>query len=93
MEELASPNDDTTTATTSAPELAARELDQALNAPSSALVSITGPNAPVNDLTGMVKKKKKVADNPAIANGNSKRKAEDDGDSAAEKKQKLEDEA
>ncbi|KAI0046489.1 hypothetical protein FA95DRAFT_1542504 [Auriscalpium vulgare] len=65
----------------SAPELAARALDRELKSSSSAQL-------PVNDLTGMVKKKKKAVPE---ANGAEKRKAEDDGThSPPEKKAKLE---
>lgn len=88
LEELASPNDadEDASATASAPLLAARELDAALNAPTAS--GPVAPNAIVNDLTGMVKKKKKEP----VANGlvpPEKRKAEDEGPSPTEKKPKL----
>jgi hypothetical protein len=87
MEELASPNDDTSAATTSVPELVARELDSVLNAKPAGIVLPS--NAPVNDLTGMVKKKKKAE---TLDNSNGKRKAEDEGD-IAEKKVRLDGES
>ena len=78
----------------SAPALAAKALDQELNAPSVA-PAVSG-QAQVHDLTGLVKKKKKNVD----ANGDStataaaKRKAEDNVEEAqAEKKAKLEETA
>lgn len=84
--------------TLSAPALAAKVLDQVLNVQGSAAA---GPNTPlpVNDLTSVVKKKKKpVAEADATqasgeANGASsaKRKADDDGlDSQIDKKVKVE---
>ncbi|KAI0060735.1 hypothetical protein BV25DRAFT_1917559 [Artomyces pyxidatus] len=71
----------------SAPDLAARALDHELNAASA---SASAPNAlkqlPVNDLTSIVKKKKKAHE----VNGAEKRKAEDDGShTPPEKKAKL----
>lgn len=90
MEELASPNDDPEAQATSAPTLVAQALDAALNGPSAS--STVGAQAPVNDLTGMVKKKKKAP--AAAANGAApaagKRKAEDEAASPTEKKAKLE---
>ncbi|GJE90318.1 hypothetical protein PsYK624_064470 [Phanerochaete sordida] len=81
----------------SAPALAAKALDTELNAGAAAPV----PAAPaqVNDLTGMVKKKKKpavqtaeeAAAPAADANGSAKRKAEDEAQaSPSEKKARLE---
>ncbi len=74
----------------SAPTLAAKALDQELGAASSA--AAPAPQA-VNDLTSIVKKKKKPV---AEANGSEpssntgKRKAEDDvPESASEKKAKM----
>ncbi|KAI0709688.1 hypothetical protein C8T65DRAFT_739864 [Cerioporus squamosus] len=71
----------------SAPALVAKELDQELNASSA-------PAAQgVNDLTGLVKKKKKNADtdaNGAASSVTAKRKAEDEcEDAQSEKKAKL----
>ena len=92
----------------SAPEMVAKALDKELNA-SAATSSGSGskPAAPaqVNDLTGMVKKKKKAAPETVEANGaaapsvsgsgstTGKRKAEDEESaSPSEKKVKLDDE-
>ncbi|KAH9951161.1 hypothetical protein B0H21DRAFT_776245 [Amylocystis lapponica] len=70
----------------SAPALAAKALDSELNASSAS----TGapPQTMVNDLTGIVKKKKKAPE----ANGTGKRKAEDEDmvPSSSEKKAKRE---
>ncbi|ETW78788.1 hypothetical protein HETIRDRAFT_410739 [Heterobasidion irregulare TC 32-1] len=79
-----SPND----SHASAPELAARALDEELRAGlTGASLAGTKP-LPVNDLTTMVKKKKKAPD----ANGAEKRKADDESsNSPAEKKARLED--
>ncbi|EIN09667.1 hypothetical protein PUNSTDRAFT_113095 [Punctularia strigosozonata HHB-11173 SS5] len=74
-----------TTGAESAPELVAKVLDRELNTGSAS----TGAPAQVNDLTSMVKKKKKE---PA-ANGSGKRKADDDAGSPSDKKAKLEDDA
>ncbi|KAI0369840.1 hypothetical protein BV20DRAFT_1036313 [Pilatotrama ljubarskyi] len=77
----------------SAPALAAKALDAALNA-SPAPPAAAAPTE-VHDLTGLVKKKKKNPEtNGAAANGAAKRKAEDDGEDAqSEKKAKLEEAA
>ena len=79
--------------TTSAPELAEKALDQELNGASA---SSAAP-AQVNDLSGMVKKKKKPAAEPAPAvepvpnsTGGEKRKADDDAATTPEKKARLE---
>ena len=79
--------------TTSAPELAEKALDQELN---GAGASSAAP-AQVNDLSGMVKKKKKPAAEPAPAvepvpngTGGEKRKADDDAATPPEKKARLE---
>ena len=95
MEELkTSPNEPTE----SAPALAAKALDQELNASSA---SGTVKQSEVRDLTGLVKKKKKnkdangdvVAPTPT-PNGATKRKAEDDVvENQSEKKAKLEERA
>lgn len=78
----------------SAPVLAAKALDKELGTGQAS--SATVANAPVHDLTSIVKKKKKPApeatseanDSETLAAG--KRKAEDDGPSAlSEKKAKL----
>ncbi|THH05413.1 hypothetical protein EW145_g4813 [Phellinidium pouzarii] len=74
-----------------APELAAKALDRALNAkPASA----SDPSKPVvvNDLTTMVKKKKKSMETNSVSDMNIKRKAEDSSLDNA-KKLKLEDAA
>ncbi|KAF8840810.1 hypothetical protein BDN67DRAFT_902750 [Paxillus ammoniavirescens] len=68
----------------SAPAMAARALDQELNARS---IAVPGQAAAVHDLTSMVKKKKK----PAESEGGTKRKTNDDDGSPATKKAKLED--
>lgn len=71
---------------TSAPALAAQELDKELKS-----VPTIPPEAPINDLTMVVKKKKKVA--PAESS-TAKRKAEDEPlGSPGEKKAKLEGES
>ncbi|RPD73402.1 hypothetical protein L226DRAFT_110019 [Lentinus tigrinus ALCF2SS1-7] len=70
----------------SAPALAAKALDQELNA---AAAPVTQPKE-VNDLTGLVKKKKKNADADANGTATAKRKAEGEcEDSQSEKKAKL----
>lgn len=73
--------------------MAAKALDAELNAPTAPTAAAPG-KAEVNDLTGLVKKKKKNVDangDPSPANGSAKRKAEDDADdSQSEKKAKLE---
>ncbi|KAG6374847.1 hypothetical protein JVT61DRAFT_4232 [Boletus reticuloceps] len=72
-------------ATESAPALAARVLDQALNAHP---ITVPGQPAVVHDLTSMVKKKKKPLENE----GGAKRKVDDDDGSPTTKKAKLENE-
>ncbi|KAF8449225.1 hypothetical protein L210DRAFT_3389305 [Boletus edulis BED1] len=72
-------------ATESAPALAARVLDQALNAHP---ITVPGQPAVVHDLTSMVKKKKKPVENE----GGAKRKVDDDDGSPTTKKAKLENE-
>jgi HAT1-interacting factor 1 len=73
--------------TVSAPALAAKALDQELNAGPSG----SAPAA-VNDLTSMVvKKKRKTPDTNGAAAG--KRKADDDAGSTSEKKVKLDEAA
>ncbi|VDB99901.1 unnamed protein product [Peniophora sp. CBMAI 1063] len=78
--------------TTSAPELAEKALDQELN---GAGAPATAP-AQVNDLSGMVKKKKKpaptepVTEPVANSSGAEKRKADDDAGTPPEKKARLE---
>ncbi|KAF9244680.1 hypothetical protein BU15DRAFT_41998 [Melanogaster broomeanus] len=67
----------------SAPGMAARALDQELNARS---IAVPGQPAVVHDLTSMVKKKKK----PAESEGGTKRKTNDDDASPATKKAKRE---
>ena len=70
----------------SAPELAAKALDKELNGPSA---SAAPAQLAVNDLTGIVKKKKKAPE----ANGAGKRKADDEealAPSPSEKKAKTE---
>ncbi|KAI9573955.1 hypothetical protein HD554DRAFT_2012297 [Boletus coccyginus] len=67
----------------SAPALAARVLDQELNASS---IAVPGQPAVVHDLTSMVKKKKKPLENE----GSAKRKVDDDDGSPTTKKAKLE---
>lgn len=75
----------------SAPELAAKALDQELNAPASS--SATSGPAEVRDLTSMVKKKKKAPIVEPTASA-SKRKAEDEApDSPSDKKARVEDSA
>ena len=72
---------------TNAPELAARALDRELNAkPSSAAATGTA----VNDLTTMVKKKKKALDANGSGDVNGKRKADDDDAANESKKVKVE---
>lgn len=79
----------------SAPALAAKALDQELGA--SAAVAVPAAPTQVNDLTSMVKKKKKPAveansEPSADINSATKRKAEDDASSSlSEKKARLED--
>jgi HAT1-interacting factor 1 len=71
----------------SAPALAAQALDRELNTASAS--TIPGQTGLVNDLTGMVKKKKK---DPAPTNGaGSKRKADDEAPSPTEKRPRVED--
>lgn len=74
----------------SAPALAAKALDQELNAPST--VSVPSGQAEVRDLTGLVKKKKKNPETDStVTSSTAKRKAEDDCNEAqSEKKAKLE---
>ena len=78
----------------SAPALAAKVLDQELNAPS--VTAAASAPLPVNDLTSVVKKKKKPpvdgnTEPPKEAAGATKRKAEHDASSSpSEKKAKLE---
>ena len=83
----------------SAPALAAKSLDQELNANTGGSTVKTEP-LPVNDLTSVVKKKKKPAPDATQekedtgSNGatSTKRKAEeDDSNSVSDKKAKLED--
>jgi HAT1-interacting factor 1 len=70
---------------TNAVEMAAKALDKELNATGS-----SGTPAPVNDLTSIVKKKKKPV--PEEGNAAGKRKAESEvEDASAEKKVRLED--
>ncbi|KXN87528.1 NASP-related protein sim3 [Leucoagaricus sp. SymC.cos] len=92
VEELkTSPND---ALAQSAPALAAQALDKELNA----RVALSGLPQAVNDLTGIVKKKKKVPASDANANatssteaGGAKRKAEDEAEeSNTEKKARIE---
>ncbi|KIJ59228.1 hypothetical protein HYDPIDRAFT_101020 [Hydnomerulius pinastri MD-312] len=68
----------------SAPAMAAKALDQELNARS---IAVPGQSAIVNDLTSIVKKKKKAVE----SEGTTKRKADDDDASPTMKKAKLED--
>ena len=80
--------------TESAPALVAKALDQELGAPGSASAAPAAPTQ-VNDLTSMVKKKKKppvdAAAAPTDVNGTGKRKVEDEHThSPTEKKAKLE---
>lgn len=69
----------------SAPAMAAKALDEELNTRS---IAVPGQAPVVNDLTSIVKKKKKPADSEAAT----KRKAADE-DPTPPKKAKLEDEA
>lgn len=69
----------------SAPVLAAKALDAELKVPSSS--SGSAAPLPVNDLTSMVKRKKKAPE----ANGSTKRKAEDDAEAPSEKKARVDD--
>ena len=74
--------------------MAAKALDQELNAPSVAPAA--SGQAQVHDLTGLVKKKKKNTDTDGApsANGTAKRKAEDEcADPHSEKKAKLDEAA
>jgi HAT1-interacting factor 1 len=82
IEELKTTPNETTKA--SAPELAAQALDQELKS--------TTPSAPlpVNDLTGMVKKKKKDQTSTPDSTGSSKRKAEDEAVPETAKRTKSE---
>lgn len=86
--------------------MAAKALDNELNAgaPAAPAAAAVATTTQVNDLTSMVKKKKKpVAENQthgeptvtsAVTNGGSKRKAEDEPSaSPSEKKARLEEEA
>ena len=89
VEELkTSPNEPTE----SAPALVAKALDQELNAAAAPVAQ----QKEVNDLTGLVKKKKKNTDTDGVssANGTAKRKAEDEcADPQFEKKAKLDEAA
>ena len=72
---------------TNAPELAARALDRELNAAASSSYDALKPVV-VNDLSAMVKKKKKPAEQTngsAQRNGNGKRKAEDEAPADSKK--------
>jgi len=69
--------------TASAPALAAKALDQELNA---GIAGSSRSGSAVNDLTSMVVKKKKKVPEPNVA---SKRKADNDAESPSEKKAKL----
>ena len=75
--------------------MAAKALDQELNAPGAS--AAPSGKTEVNDLTGLVKKKKKNPDTNGSASpapAAAKRKAEDDvEDTQSEKKAKLEDNA
>lgn len=62
---------------TNAPELVAKALDMELN-PNAVKSGDSSKPAMVNDLTTMVKKKKKPVAANGGAEGNGKRKAEDD---------------
>lgn len=76
-------------ATTNAPALAAKALDLELNGPS---LKAEDPSKPVviNDLSTMVRKKKRPAPSDTEANG--KRKAEDEAPAVEVKKARVEDE-
>jgi HAT1-interacting factor 1 len=73
----------------SAPALAARALDRELSAgTSSGVPTVPGQTGLVNDLTGMVKKKKKPVD---VGAAGTKRKADDDdAPSPTEKRARVE---
>lgn len=74
----------------SAPALAAKALDQELGA--GAPAAMPAALTQVNDLTSMVKKKKKPAVEANAEPSATKRKAEDDASSSpSEKKARLED--
>lgn len=79
----------------SAPAMAAKALDKELNAPSTVANSTAPPT--INDLTSIVKKRKKIPDPSANdVNGTTKRKADDVDDglnSPTEKKVKLDEES
>jgi hypothetical protein len=77
----------------SAPELVAQALDQELNAGSRSAVN--GQSGKVNDLTGMVKKKKKVDTSDATLNTatGGKRKADDEATTPTEKRARVEETA
>lgn len=73
--------------TDSAPDLVAKALDKELNGAAGA----SSTPVQVNDLTSIVKKKKKAPDATANGNGSTKRKADDDPvGSPGDKKMKLE---
>ena len=74
---------------TNAPELAARALDRELNAAASSSYDASKPVV-VNDLSAMVKKKKRPAEQTngsaqRNGNGNGKRKAEDEAPADSKK--------
>ncbi|KAJ3481893.1 hypothetical protein NLI96_g7346 [Meripilus lineatus] len=78
----------------SAPAMAAKALDKELNAPSTVTNSTVPPV--INDLTSIVKKKKKAPEPVDGANGATKRKSDDVEDglsSPSEKKVKLDETA
>jgi HAT1-interacting factor 1 len=96
LEELAQPTDEAAAGATdkvsealSAPALAAQALDRELNAGGTAS-AVPGQTGLVNDLTGMVKKKKKDQAGTISAGAGSKRKADDDAPSPTEKKARVE---
>lgn len=74
--------------------MAARALDNELNKPTVA-PSTAINQMPVNDLTKVVKKKKKLVEPEAstIGTGGEKRKAEEESNSPKEKKARLEETA
>lgn len=77
----------------SAPELVAQALDRELNGAGSSS-AVSGQLGKVNDLTGMVKKKKK-ADTVISTSGGTvgeKRKADDEASTPTEKRAKVESE-
>jgi HAT1-interacting factor 1 len=95
LEELSQPEQEEAQAVDgqlSAPALAALALDKDLNggAKSSAAGTVPGQTGPVNDLTGMVKKKKKADATPATTG--TKRKADEDEEapSPTEKRARVE---